>query len=95
MNVFTLLMLFAVMIAAVFGLAYVGSRTATTPPVDTYGNTTDAATNASQATVGNMSATGQTIGGGALLLVVGIIGAVVIGAMVMIATGKGKTIGRG
>ena len=84
MNLFALLMLFLVGAAAVFGLILIGSGHQQAI-VDTYGNTSSAATNASQGIVSNLSATGEQVGGGAVLLVVGVIGAVLFLAFIALA----------
>ena len=87
MNIGTLLLLFAVMVGAIFGLTLIASKNAT-PVVDTYGNTAGNITNQSQSEVTNLTATGTTVGGGAVLLVGGIIGIVVLGTLAGVATGK-------
>lgn len=88
MNLFALFMLFIVIIAAIMGIALIGAKTSTTPYVDTYGNTAGNATNESQAIAGNLTATGSQVGGGAVLLVGGIIALVIILALVYVATKK-------
>lgn len=88
MNLFTLFMLFVVMIAAVLGIALIGSKTGTSPYVDTYGNTAGNVTNESQAIAGNLTATGSQVGAGAVLLVGGIIAIIIILALIFVATKK-------
>lgn len=88
MNLFALFMLFVVAVAAVMGLILIGNHHSTTI-ADTYGNVAGNTTNESQAIVGNLTATGTRVGGGAILLVVGIIAAVIILALVYVARKRG------
>ena len=88
MNLFALFMLFIVAVAAVMGIVLIGAKTGTSPFVDTYGNTAGNATNESQALVGNLTAVGTQVGGGAVILIGGIIALVIILALVYVATRK-------
>jgi len=87
MNLFGLFLILIVAIAAIMAVALIGSQHQTAV-VDTYGATMSNETNTSQATAGNLTATGTQVGTGAVLLIGGIISAVVIGALVLIATRK-------
>lgn len=87
MNLFALFMLLIVGVAAVMAVVLIGSQHSQ-PIVDTYGATMSNETNQSQATAGNLTATGTQVGTGAVLLVGGIISAVVIGALILLATRK-------
>ena len=88
MNIFALLLLFVITVAAVMGLAYAGSHMQTTPISDTYGNTTSAATNASQSLMGNVTATGQQAGGGVIILIGVVIAAVIFIAFLLIVASR-------
>ena len=84
MNIFGLLMLFAVGIAAIFGIIMIGANHSDAP-VDTYGNTTSEDTNQSRNISGNLTATGTQVGTGAVVLIAGIIIVVVILGLIFIA----------
>lgn len=86
MNVFALLMVFVVAIAAVMGIAYMGSKVNAGPVVDTYGNTTNATTNATQSIVTNVTATGTQVGTGIVVLIGFAIALIIILALVYVAT---------
>jgi hypothetical protein len=89
MNIFALLLLFVVAVAALFGLAYAGSHMQTAPVADSYGNYTSSSVNASQAVVGNLTAQGQQVGGGVIILITLVIAAVVfIGFLLIVASRK-------
>jgi hypothetical protein len=88
MNIIGVLFLFAVAAAALFGLAYVGAHTATSPVSDTYGNFTSESANQSQAVVGNLSATGQQVGGGVIILIGVVIAAVIFIAFLLIVASR-------
>lgn len=85
MNVGMLLLLFVVAIGAVFGLYMIGNS-ADASVIDTYGNTTGALTNGTQDAVQNMTSTGLTVAGGAVLFIGFIIMLVVLIALYMVAT---------
>jgi len=85
-NIGMLLFLFLVGIAAVGGLYVVASSSTGSPVIDTYGNTTDAATNATQGIVQNVTQTGLTVGGGVILFIGFILVLVVLIALFMVAT---------
>jgi hypothetical protein len=87
MNLGFLFLLFVIIIGAVMGLTLISAKTPT-GITDTYGQTMGNESNASQAAVGNLTATGGTVGTGALLLVVGIIGATIFGLLVLVAARK-------
>lgn len=87
MNLGSLLLLFAIMVGAIFGIFLIASKNTATV-VDTYGNVAGNETNQSQSLVTNLTATGTQVGGGAVILVGGIIALVVLGALVGVATGK-------
>jgi hypothetical protein len=86
MNVGMLLFLFLVAVAAIGGLYVIGASSTGASVVDTYGNTTDAATNATQGIVQNVTETGLTVGGGVVLFIGFIVVLVVLIALFMMAT---------
>ena len=88
MNILGLLLLFLVAGAALFGLAYAGSHMQTTPISDTYGNYSSQSVNTSQAVVGNLSATGQTVGGGVIILIAVVIAALIFGAFLIVIASR-------
>jgi hypothetical protein len=89
MNVLTILFVFLLAAAALIGIAYVGSH-ATANVTDSYGNTMDVSGNSSQALAGNLTATGSRVGGGALLLIVGVFAAIILGGLVLVAVANPK-----
>lgn len=70
MNIGGIALLILILIAAVFGIVVIASNTGTTPYVDTGGNTTSAQTNATQRTMGNITAPATTVGTGIVILVI-------------------------
>lgn len=82
----TLLLLFAVIVAAVFGIIYIGNNTPNA--TDTWGTTSTNQTNSTQAIAGNATAIGVQVGGGAALLAAGVILIVVVGGLVWVALPK-------
>ena len=89
MNLGGLLLLFMVMVAAVGGIYLISANTTPSYQItDTYGNMAGNATNSSQSEVQNLTSTGVSVGVGAVLLVVGIMFAVVLGGLILVATGK-------
>jgi beta-lactamase regulating signal transducer with metallopeptidase domain len=89
MNLGGLFLIFIIIVAAVFGLILISSKvTPATNLTDTYGQTAGNFTNESQSQISNLTATGTQVGTGAAVLVVLIIGAVVLGALVLVAARK-------
>jgi hypothetical protein len=89
MNLGGLFLIFIIIVGAVFGLILISSKvTPATNLTDTYGQHAGNFTNESQAQISNLTATGTQVGTGAAVLVVLIIGAVVFGALVLVATKK-------
>ena len=88
MNIFALLMVFAVAAAAVIGISYIGSKVNAGPVYDTYGNTSGNTTNSTQAVMGNMTATGTTVGTGIIVMLAALIAISVLVALGWVAIGK-------
>jgi beta-lactamase regulating signal transducer with metallopeptidase domain len=89
MNLGGLFLIFIVVVAAVMGLILISSQTTpATNITDTYGTAMSNTTNQSQAAVSNLTATGTQIGAGVLFLIVGIIGAIIFGLLILVATRK-------
>ncbi|MDD3019807.1 MAG: hypothetical protein PHX61_02350 [Alphaproteobacteria bacterium] len=89
MNLGGVFLLFFICIGTLLGLAYTGSHTASANAVtDTYGNTMSQETNNTSAMIGNVSATGQQVGGGAILVIGMIIVMIILGAFYLVVTRK-------
>ena len=88
MNLGMLFLLFVVAIGAVMGLAFIGSQVTGNVVTDTYGNNVSSATNNTSVAVQGVLATGQTIGGGVIIMIALIIGAVILVLLAAVAMGK-------
>ena len=88
MNLGMVLLLFVVVAGAIMGLAFIGSQATATNVTDTYGSGMSSATNNTTEAVHGVLATGQTVSGGVIILVALIIGAIVLLALVAVATRK-------
>lgn len=85
MNVAGLLLLFVVIIAAVFGGILIASKTNTAPYQDSYGTFAGNSTNTSLSQVQNLSVVAPKVGTGAALLVGGIIAVAILLGLVLVA----------
>ena len=89
MNLGGVFLLFFVCAGTLLGLAYVGSHTTSASAItDTYGNTMSQETNNTSAIVGNVSATGQQVGGGAILVIGAIIVMIILGGSYLVVMRK-------
>lgn len=95
MNIFALLFIFVVAIAAIIGLAYAGNL-AHTNVIDSYNQTQGNVSNQSENMTVNLTATGTKVGSGAIFFVAGIIGVAVLGGfMVLFSSRRRGGSGRG
>ena len=83
-----LFMLFVVAIGAVMGLAFIGSQVTGNAVTDTYGNAVSNSTNNTSVAVQGVLATGQEVGGGVIIFIALIIGAVILVLLAAVAAGK-------
>jgi ABC-type transport system involved in multi-copper enzyme maturation permease subunit len=89
MNLGGLFLIFIIVVGAVFGLILISNKAPQVSELkDTYGNMAGNQSNQSQSEITNLTSTGTQVGAGAAVLVVLIIGAVVLGALVLVATKK-------
>lgn len=88
MNVAGLLLLFVVIVGAIFGGIMIASKTNTTPYQDSYGNFAGNSTNVSLSQVQNISAVAPSVGTGAALLVGGIIAVAILLGLVLVVSSR-------
>jgi len=93
MNIGMLLMIFAIAIGAVIGIAYISANQSDTGTVfvDSYNGTQDAVANLSQNSTAQLTVAGSKIGGAGVMFIAGLIGVVVLLGFYAIVKGSGKT----